>query len=434
MPAALPANSNEEIEGNADCEPLWVRAGDGALDAGRRMTVLGLFGILISMAGFHFARVSQSRGRFIMFATLLIGHIAASIAYYYYAQEFGADADMYYRDPFGYYGTESGLSTVFIVNFVQFLKSYFGGSFLDYFFLFQAMGFWGILFVLRSFDEIHEELGQPNFKYVYLLLFLPGLHFWTSAIGKDAPVFLSVAMCTWAAFRLQSRYLAFAAAIVIALLVRPHIALIALVALAMTVLVARNTSAVTRVALLAVTLGGIGAVSGLVETSFGGLSLTNTDAVGEFIETKSTVSEEAGGDQSIMGASFPVKLFSLLFRPFFIDASGALGYIASLENAVLLVVFATLIWRSGTALQVARAAMFARFAAIFFVMLTILLAMINYNVGLGLRQKMMMMPTLLTFLAAMLAVRSARRQAVYDLRAAAYASLLREREAQRGAY
>jgi len=385
------------------------------------VTAFGLLGILISLMGFRFARVNESRSRLVLFVLLLLAHIGASIAYYLYAQEFGGDVTLYYYDQFGIYGSGTGLSTVFVIYFVQFLKSYVGGSMLDYFLLFQAMGFWGILFVLRTFDGIHGELGQPTFNRVYLLLFLPGLHFWTSAIGKDAPVFLGVAMCTWAAFRLQSRYLIFGAGVAITLLFRPHISLIALVALALTVLLGRNTRLLTRAALLAVTVAGILSVAGLVSTSLNGLNLSNTDAVSEFIETKSAVSEESGGDVSIMNASFPVKLLSLLFRPFFIDATGLLGYIASLENVVLLFVILTVVWRIGTAVQVARGAMFARFAVIFFLMLTLLLALVNYNVGLGLRQKMMMMPCLLAFFAAILAVRTARRQMVCDPRSAAYA-------------
>jgi len=386
------------------------------------VTAFGLLGILLSLLGFRFARANESRARLVLFILLLLSHIGASLAYYLYAQEFGGDVTIYYYDKYGVYGTGTGLSTIFVINFVQFLKLNVGGSFFDYFLLFQAMGFWGILCVLRSFDDIHGELGQPTFNRVYLLLFLPGLHFWTSAIGKDAPVFLGVAMCTWAAFRLQTRYLAFGAGVVIMLLFRPHIALLALIALAFTVLIGRNTRLLTRVALLGVTVAGIISVAGLVSSSLNGLNLSNTDAVSEFIETKSSVSEESGGDVSITGASFPVKLVSLLFRPFFIDANGMLGYVASLENVVLLFLILTLVWRFGTAVQVARGAMFARFAFIFFVMLVFLLALVNYNVGLGLRQKMMMMPCLLAFFAAILAVRTARRQtAVYDPRAAAYA-------------
>ncbi|HEY0111876.1 MAG TPA: hypothetical protein VGB59_01860 [Allosphingosinicella sp.] len=377
------------------------------------MSLIGFLGLLISIAGFRFARAGESRARFIMFVLLLLIHIGAAIAAYLYSQEFGGDVTIYYYDRLGIYGNATGLSTVFVVNFVQFLKSYFGGSFFDYFLLFQSMGFWGILFVLRAFDDIHDELGQPTFKNVYLLLFLPGLHYWTSAIGKDAPIFLGVAMCTWAAFRLQTRYLVFAAGVTIALLVRPHIALLALVALALTLLLGRNISLVTRAGLMAVVLGGIASVAGLVEGTVNGLSLSSTDSVTEFLESKSQVSEESGADLSITGASFPVKLFSLLFRPMFIDANGAFGYIASLENVVLLLIILTLVRRFGTALAVTRAAGFARFAIFFFIMLTFLLAMVNYNVGLGLRQKMMMMPGLLIFFVALLAVRTRQKATAY---------------------
>jgi hypothetical protein len=364
---------------------------------------------MISLAGFHFARANESRSRLIFFVLLLMAHIGASIVTYFYSQEFGGDVHIYYYDQLKIYGTQSGLSTVFVVNFVQTLKTYLGGSFFDHFLLFQSMGFWGLLFVLRTFDDIHEELGQPTFKKIYLLLFLPGLHYWTSAIGKDAPVFLGVAMCTWAAFRLQTRYLVFGAGVIVALLVRPHIALIALVALALTLLLGRNISLLTRAGLMAVVLGGILAVAGLVENMATGLNLSSTDSVTEFLESSSQVSEASGADMSIVGASFPVKLVSLLFRPFFIDANGLFGYGASLENVVLLLVMLTLIWRARTALAVARSAMFARFAFFFFVMLTFLLAMVNYNVGLGLRQKMMMMPALLVFFVAVMAVRSVRK-------------------------
>ena len=385
------------------------------------MTAFGLLGILISLAGFRFGRAGESRARLVLFVLLLLAHVGATIAYYLYAQEFGGDVQMYYNDPYGIYGQGTGLSTVFLINFVQTLKTNIGGSFLDYFLLFQAMGFWGILFVLRTFDDIHQELGQPIFKFVYLLLFLPGLHFWTSAIGKDAPLFLGVAMCTWGSFRLQTRYPAFAAGLGIALVIRPHIALIALAALALTVVMDRRTRLLVRFALFTVALAGLGATAGLVQNSFYGLNMSSADSVSEFIETKSSVSEESGGDVSIIGASFPVKLVSLLFRPFFIDATGLLGYVASLENVVLLIIILTLLFRFGLSLAVARQTLFARFSAFFFVMLTMLLAMVNYNVGLGLRQKMMMMPTLLVFLATVLAVRTARRRPVYGPGAAAYA-------------
>jgi hypothetical protein len=392
-----------------------------ALEGVGRMTGMGLLGILISMSGFYFARANESRARLVLFVLLLLVHIAASIAGYLYSQEFGGDVHLYYYDTLGVYGQQSGVSTIFIINFVQFLKSYLGGTFFDYFLLFQAFGFWGVLFILRAFDDIHQELGQPTFKNIYFILFLPGLHFWTSGIGKDPPMFFAVALCTWAAFRLHTRYVAFGAGVVIAMLVRPHIALLALIAFALTLLVGRGTSLAMRVALLAVVLAGIVSTAGLVESMVTGLSLSSTDSLSEVLDSRSQVSEESGADLSITGASFPVKLLSLLFRPFFFDANGIFGYVASLENLVLLAVAFTLARRAGTGLAVARAAVFARFAFFFFVLITLLLALFNYNVGLGLRQKMMMMPTLLIFFAATLAVRASQKGMVYGPGAGAYA-------------
>ncbi|HEX8125110.1 MAG TPA: hypothetical protein VF548_05960 [Allosphingosinicella sp.] len=385
------------------------------------MTPLGLFAIIICMAGFRFARADQSRARFALFALLLLEHVGASIAGYLYTIQFGSDADLYYYDPWRIYGSRSGVSTIFMVNLVQFIKSYLGGSYFDYYLLFGSVGFWGILFIMRSFDDIHRELGQPTNKLIYLILFLPGLHYWTSGLGKDALMFFAVALCTWAAFRLQSRYLVFGAGVAIALLVRPHIALLALVAFALTLLVGRGTSLLTRVALLAVVLAGIGSVAGLVESVVIGLSFSSTDAMSEVLESTSRVTEESGADLALTSAAFPVKVLSLLFRPFFLDAEGLFGYIASLENLVILAVVLTLVWRFGTALAVARATVFARFAFFFFVMMTILLSLFTFNVGLGLRQKMMMMPTLLVFFAATLAVRAVRTATVYDPVASPYA-------------
>ncbi|HEX8584866.1 MAG TPA: hypothetical protein VF680_10680 [Allosphingosinicella sp.] len=386
------------------------------------MTIVGLFGILISLAGFRFARASSSPSRFLLFALLLPVHIGASVAGYYLSLESGSDAQLYYYDPWKSYGSGTGVSTIFIINLVQFLKSYVGGSFLDYFLLFQAAGFWGILFIIRAFDDIHQELGRPIFSGVYLLLFLPGLHFWTSAIGKDGLMFLAVAMCAWAAFRLKSRYLVFGAGIAIALLVRPHIALVALVAFALALLVGRGTSLLTRAALLAVVLAGISSTVGILEEVVTGLNFSSTESMAEVFESRNRISEESGADATITGASFPVRLLSLLFRPFFFDAKGLLGYAASLENLLLLAVIVILLRHFGTALALARATLFARFAFFFFILVGALLATVNYNVGLGLRQKMMMMPALLTFFAATLAVRSARKRTVYDPGPPAYAA------------
>ena len=51
-------------------------------------------------------------------------------------------------------------------------------------------------------------------------------------------------------------------------------------------------------------------------------------------------------------------------------------------------------------LQLTRQVFFIRFALVFSIIITLTLALVYYNVGLGLRQKMMIMPGLLVFFAA----------------------------------
>jgi small-conductance mechanosensitive channel len=106
-----------------------------------------------------------------------------------------------------------------------------------------------------------------------------------------------------------------------------------------------------------------------------------------------------------------VRLLSLLFRPLFLDAQGAFGLIASLENVFIIVLLVTLFRNFGQLMRMIRQVFFIRFAAVFALILIVLLSLVYYNVGLGLRQKIMFMPALLTMFVAVLAVRRSETRA-----------------------
>jgi len=371
------------------------------------VTFVGVAGLLIALAAALFMRAASSRTRTALFSVLYILHTAASFSYYYYAQSAASDAVLYYYDIYQIYGQESGLGTIFTVNFVQYLREIFGGTFLDYFLLFQSLGLWGLVFVFRIMQEIFAEFGAELPWKVSLLLFLPGLHFWTAALGKDAPLFLGVAMAIWASMQLARRFVVFGAAVLLMLLFRPHIALLAVIALTLSILVDRRTNTFIKAGIIAVVLAGAGTLVAGVESTFS-LDVTNQDEVGDFFSRE--VSEESGADLALVQGSFLVKYLSLLFRPFFYDAEGAMAYIASLENAVILAMVVYILRASGTVYRLAFHVMYARFAVIFFVGLSILLALVNFNIGLGLRQKMMLMPSLLALLASVAALKAAAKK------------------------
>lgn len=373
------------------------------------MTWVGLVGILLALSAAYVADVRGSRRRFVVFVLLLVLHTLASAAFYLYSESSGSDAHFYYYDPLRYHGLLTGFGTAFIMDVVQYLKQNLGGSFFDYFMMFQALGFWGLVFVYKTFHEIFTEVEGYQSSWTYLPLFLPGLHFWTSAIGKDAPIFLAVAISIWATLRLKKRLPALGFAIAVMLAVRPHVALLALIALAVAALLDRRTGVLLKTLfLVGVLAGGIVVASSLQSNH--SVDVSNADSVSDFMEARASVDESSGADRSIVDANMPVKVLSLWFRPFFLDAENIMGYIASLENAALLALFAFLAWNFRLVRTTFMSVLYVRYAAILFVALTAVLAAVNFNVGLGLRQKMMAMPCLLVILTTLLAIKSSQRE------------------------
>jgi len=353
----------------------------------------------------------KGTGRIALVLALAATQIAVSIYFYNWALTNTTDATTYYYDPYEFYSRGFGLSTQFVVWLVQSIKETFGGSYLDFFLLFQATGTWGIVFVLKSIDELFEQAGQQVPWQAVAILFLPGLHFWTAYIGKDGGLFLATAMAGWAAFSIWTRWPAFMFSIVIMIMLRPHIALLALSAAAIALVLDKRTARATRFALTSFAVVGLAVTVGTIRSTFE-VDVTNADSVADFLASRGeTVQRIETGEAS--GLSFPSRVFSLLFRPLFFDAQGALGLIASFENLVLVYLIGLIAVKFRWTKILFQRLFVIRYAAFFALALTLLLSIVYYNVGLGLRQKMMMMPAIIVMFSAVLAttrvVRPARK-------------------------
>ena len=371
------------------------------------MTLVGLLGPIIALLAWQMAFVERTRTRAAIFFLAFLTHIGTTILYYFWVQTTVADTILYYDDPYSFYGTGFGMGTRFVIYMVQYLKDILGGTYLDYFLLFQAFGFWGVVLMMRIFEEIHIELGTKQSPFTYLLLFLPSIHFWTSAIGKDAPLFLAASLAVWSAMQLRRRFIAFGLSILIMVLFRPYIALAALMALALSAFIDPRNSVGTKLVLLLAAFAAVVPVLGTVENTFR-VDVTSAESVSDFFQYQSEISAQDEGGSAVVGASYPVRIFSLLFRPLFVDANGAFGLIASLENLFLMFILFQMLRNFGSVKKLVRSVFFVRFGSIFAVVLILLLGFVYYNVGLGLRQKVMFMPGLLTLFVAVLAVKHAK--------------------------
>lgn len=373
------------------------------------MTLLGLVGVLMGMLFGLFAMIERTRLRVGMFALLYMAHLASTAVYFSYVQSAGGDAELYYYDYLGWYEAELNFGTSFLIYVVQFLRDAVGGTYFDYFLLFQAIGFGGVATMMRIFEEAYRDLGIEQPPWTYLLLFLPSVQFWTAAIGKDAPLFLASALSLWAAMNIRRRWIVLVGSIALMVTIRPHIAVIAVVAVAITLLFERRFTRITRMLLLAI--AGAAAVFAISTTeSATRLDLLDANSVTEFVAARDNIANSAAaGNMSVQG-SFGERFVSLMVRPLFFDAEDWFGYVASSENVFLLFLYIVVLANLRSLLSLFRNSAFIRYAVTFSFAVAIVLTLAYYNVGLGLRQRTMLLPGLISIFLTLVAVRSARRR------------------------
>lgn len=368
------------------------------------MIIVGLIGILISALSYFIAFPRPAPGDGKLFASCAALHILASVGYWQYAQINGADTILYYADAYRMAQLPTETGTIFVTQFVQVIKTRIGGSYLDYFILFQSFGMIGIACVIRSFGEVTADLGETLLPWMKALLFLPGLHFWTSAIGKDSALFLAVALSIWAMINIERRFPALILALVIMYPVRPHIAAISVIALIVTLTFDARTKLVLKIPLGAIAMAGAFFTLRTVQDTF---RIENLDygSITNFIADKQAYGMGTQAGAVLTELPFPLKIASLLFRPFFFDAGGADGLISSFENIVWLFMFGTFVVRAPTLFRLASKIVYVRYCLIFTITLIVLLSLITYNVGLGLRQKYMVMPAVLLLFVTLISYR-----------------------------
>jgi hypothetical protein len=178
--------------------------------------------------------VRNSRGLLIY-----IWHTVFCFAYIVYAQNYGADALMYYdRAVEGVFSYRFGTGAV--VTFTSVLVQGLGLGFIGCFLFYNILGAIGLV----AFDGAlkHATTNKTAFskKIATLIIFLPSVSFWSSAIGKDAISFLSAGLTLWAALQLNKRIWLMVLAVALMMIVRPHMAGIMVIALAMSVICGRT--------------------------------------------------------------------------------------------------------------------------------------------------------------------------------------------------
>lgn len=282
----------------------------------------------------------------------------------------------------------------------------FGDEFAT-FAIFALFGFAGLTLYVRAF--VHALPNVDPTRYVLALMLWPSLAYWPSSTGKEAVVTLGLGMTAYGLARvLNGRYVSLVPAIcglVIAGLVRPHVALIAITAtIGALILHSRKdaTGGIGARLFLVGALMGLGSIlSDGVERLFQVEDL-NVSSVNAALDLANYRSAQGGSSfvaariESI--ADVPWGVVTVLLRPFPHEATSVPGLVAAAEGLVLAVLLFGALPRLAAALRYLRQEAYLGYVVSFIGVFVFLFSALG-NFGILTRQRTMMTPLLLVLVA-----------------------------------
>jgi len=361
-----------------------------------------LFSILIILAGIiipSFSKDLSPKNKNIL-RLLWLYHLIFCIYYYFFLR----------ADSYGYYLTASqrmtsqdfweGITTsgTYFINAICYLLVKAGlSSYFSLILFFSLIGYTGIVLLYKTILTViptHPRWGK--IQLFPFLLFLPNMHLWSVAVGKDSPLFFLIALFTYSLLRLKKRFLWVVFSVFAAYFIRPHIALILVVSLGVASLFRKDVTPVFRVSMVVVMI--------IISAFLFPLVLEHFNVEGESVEGVSQFMGKAaenlsygGSAVDISGYPYPLKVFTFLFRPFFFDINGVPALILSIEN-LLWLLLTIQVFRKRPLKTFMNAPFVVQFALCFFVLGVLVFSGVISNMGNIIRQRNMFTPALLLFI------------------------------------
>lgn len=324
---------------------------------------------------------------------IYVWHTLFCFVYCVYVIEYGGDALMYYNVS-EQYGFNLGVGTTAVISITYVVVHGLGLSFLGGFLLFNIFGSIG----LQAFDASLRLAVKNSNAWIKvlatLIIFLPSVSFWSSAIGKDAISFMAVGLALWATLDLNRRMLLMTFAIALMFIVRPHMAGMMMMALSVALIMGSKISIGKKIFTGTITIAFTAALVSVALKYVGVGEIISLEAVSHYIINRQGYNMEGGGGVDIASMSFPLQILTYLVRPTLIEVNSIFSLVAALENTVLTFLFiiaGVVVWR-GRRSSLGESRIFMWFYA---TIAMTLLAMTTANLGIALRQKWMFVPFLI---------------------------------------
>jgi len=366
-----------------------------------------LIGLIILIFGFQFPRLLKIGLKdLIRLQWLWCYHLVFGFIYYFTVlSQGGSDSLKYWGGAKLLSGNQAlhslivnkGTQAMYAINYIPSKVldlSFFTGTVLYCF-----LGFMGIAF----FYKIAIVLIPYNKKIGSILIFpaifyFPNLHFWSVAIGKDALLFFCVGLFAYSLFNLNKRIILIIFSMLLAFIVRPHIVLFLVLSFSMAYLLNSKMAMFKRVFLFIVLIG-IGLVMLPSVMAYSKIENLTAESINQFSEKgiKNLSRSHTGSRVDMSSYSLPIKIFTFLFRPTFIDIKNGPGLLAAIENLILLILSINVLIRNPFE-TFTKAPFVIKGLLIFLAIGTVAFSMSLGNIGIMLRMRNMFLPGMLIFI------------------------------------
>ncbi|WP_140937935.1 hypothetical protein [Sphingobacterium lumbrici] len=288
--------------------------------------------------------------------------------------------------------------TYFMHGFNYFFSGFLGMDYLSNTLFYGMLGFWGLLYFYRIAIELVPFNSRfQNFRLFPLLFYLPMLHFWSSAIGKDTLLFWAIGMFAYGLLNIPKRFLLIAFGFAFAYLVRPHIALLMAVAFGTAYILDGRTAIWKRIFLGTAMLAGAVALLPMV-MEYVKLEEVSVESIAGYSDNKAGALSRSHTGSSVDISSYPppLKWFTFLFRPLFFDINGVPALVASFENLFLLLIFFKVLGNKPV-LAFRKAPFVIKGLTLFLILGTVLMSGALGNLGVMIRMRNMFLPGMMIY-------------------------------------
>lgn len=325
--------------------------------------------------------------------SLFLWHTLFSIIYFVFSLSSPSDAKGYFarsiiNESFTFYP-----GSPFIQYFASlFTAGFFNTNYLNTTLIINLIGSSGLVLLYLSIKDNLKLIPW----YWSLILFIPSMSFWTGSLGKDAFSFFSVCLFIYSITKGRRTTFYIPLSFFIMFMVRPHVAALILVSYTLYFLIQSKVHYTFKLFITPIILLAVFLSLGFV-TEYVGIDDASLEGFESYVDGRQNLGSSFNSYIDISSMSFPMKLYTYVFRPQLYEARNLTSFITSTENAILLIIITYVLLKAKSELKLAVKGV-NLWLFIYAFLAWSVLANVTTNLGIATRQKWMFMPVIIYLL------------------------------------